>query len=915
MTRVGGEVRVVAPATRAPRPPRRPPGEPPSAELSMAMLATKLTPPRISVRQVDRPRLFDLLEAGTEQLLTLVSAPAGAGKTTLLASWTASSRRPPGPVAWLSLDSGDNDAATFWAYTLAALCESGAVPSDSMLRKLAPQPGSAERFLPQLVRGLAELPAPVVLVLDDFHDITETAVLEGLEFLLRHAPARLRLVLATRVDPTLPLQRLLVSGHLVQVRAADLAFTVPEVAELLAECEDPPQLSEDDLALLQARTEGWAAGLRLAALSLQRQPDAHRFVTEFAGDDRSIADYLTLEVLNRQPEDLRSFLLRTCIVDELDGELADTLTGGRDGESTLARLERTNGFVVGVGARRSSYRYHPLFAEYLRHQLRLESPEQAARLHRSAAGWYAARGLAMKAIQQALMAKDWRLAADLMARHGPSLVLRGDTGTLGDLVRRLPADMVQADPELALLGAADQLVRDEPEAAAAHLLAESRRAELLSEERRHRFDLLLAIVNTALAWRVGDVDQALVTGEQALASPAQPGIDGGDDDARAILLSTVGSAALWAGHLDGAELHLREGLAVALRADLVLQQFACLSQLAFLYAMRGELEDALRWGTKAAEVAAEQNWSSLTEAAAGYLALAWVHYYRDDLGEASRHAEQAAASGAGWRPMTLGLAILRARLQRARGDMDGALDTVAAAHRDLTGWIPPLHLWRWLVLTEAELRSAAGRQSASAIGKRLEESGPLSGGEAVMLARLHLAERDPAAAAATLAFCLDGDPSAGFLMVPAEAWLLDALASDELADHDRAAMSLERALSLAKRGGLRRSFLDAGAPARSLLARYRQRVPTSWSYLDELLQASTEAAGVTVPAPRLIEHLTDREQVVLHYLPSQMTYEEIASDLYISLNTVKTHAYGIFRKLGVSGRREAVRSARELHLL
>jgi LuxR family maltose regulon positive regulatory protein len=293
-----------------------------------------------------------------------------------------------------------------------------------------------------------------------------------------------------------------------------------------------------------------------------------------------------------------------------------------------------------------------------------------------------------------------------------------------------------------------------------------------------------------------------------------------------------------------------------------------------------------------------------------------VHYYRDDLGEASRHAEQAAASGAGWRPMTLGLAILRARLQRARGDMDGALDTVAAAHRDLTGWIPPLHLWRWLVLTEAELRGAAGRgRSASAIRKRLEESGPLSGGEAVMLARLYLAERDPAGAAATLAFCLDGDAPAGFLMVPAEAWLLDALASDALADHDRAATSLERALGLAEHGGLRRSFLDAGAPARSLLARYCQRVPTSWSYLDELLRASTEAAGVTVPEPRLIERLTDREHVVLRYLPSQMTYEEIASDLYISLNTVKTHAYGIFRKLGVSGRREAVRSARELHLL
>jgi LuxR family transcriptional regulator, maltose regulon positive regulatory protein len=246
----------------------------------------------------------------------------------------------------------------------------------------------------------------------------------------------------------------------------------------------------------------------------------------------------------------------------------------------------------------------------------------------------------------------------------------------------------------------------------------------------------------------------------------------------------------------------------------------------------------------------------------------------------------------------------------------GSLNTVAAAHRELTGWRPPVYQWRWLVLTEADLRSAAGQpQSASAIRNSLEESGPLSGGEAVVLARLHLAERDPAAAAATLAPCLDGTAPGGFLTVPAEAWLLDALTSDALADHDRAATSLERALRLAEHGGLRRSFLDAGAPARSLLARYRQRIPISWSYLDELLQASAEGAQVTVSAPRLIEHLTEREHTVLQYLPSLMTYEEIAADLYVSLNTIKTHAYGIFRKLGVTGRRQAVRSARELHLL
>jgi LuxR family transcriptional regulator, maltose regulon positive regulatory protein len=907
-------VDTTAPRKRSPRGARPRPDQRPTAEVGRTLLGTKLTPPSTAFRQVARSRLFELLDAGTQQLLTLVSAPAGAGKTTLLAAWS-SSRQPPGPVAWLSLDARDNDAVGFWAYALAALCRSGAVPSDSSLWALAPQPDSDDAFLSMLVSGLAELPTPIVLILDDLHDITDARVLEGLEFLLRHGPPQLRLVLATRVDPPLSLQRLLVSGQACQVRAADLAFTVAEVAELLA--DHHPGLSEDDLTLLQVRTEGWAAGLRLAALSLKGQPDPHRFVTELAGDDTSIADYLTREVLERQPEALRSFLLRTCIVEELNGDLADELTGGHGGESMLAHLERANGFVVAVGPRHRSYRYHQLFAELLRYRLRQEAPDGVDRLHRRAAGWYAERGLAVNAIQHALLAKEWRYATDLIVKHGPSLVLRGEAASLRDLIGRLPADQIQADPELVLLGATDRAARGDPEAATADLLAGPQHALLLDEERRGRFALLVATVRSALAWQSYDLDQVLIAGQEALALQSRVGTDGLDEHARAILRFNIGAAALWAGHLDDAELHLREGLAVAQRLESGSLQLACLSQLALLHALRGELDEAFRSGTNALGLAEEHGWTSSVQAAGGYLALGWVFYYRDDLGEASRYADQAAAvSGVAWQPMTLVVAILQARLQRARGDLSGSLDTVAAARQALTGWRPPTHLWRWLVLTEAELRSGAGQlQSVDALRMSHDGGGPLLGGEAMVLARLHFAEGDPAGAAATLASCLDGAAPGGFLMVPAEAWLLDALVSDGLADHDRAAASLERALSLAEHGGVRRSFLDAGAPARSLLARYRRRVPAFWSYLDELLQASAESAQVTVTAPRLIDHLTEREHTVLRYLPSMMTYDEIASDLYVSLNTVKTHAYGIFRKLGVTGRRQAVRTARELHLL
>ena len=832
---------------RKPRPRPHRPADQQSAETEPPLLATKLTAPAIPVRVVSRPRLLALLDDGAQQLLTLVSAPAGAGKTTLLAAWSSKGQRP-GPSAWLSLDPGDNEPARFWAHALGALCRSGAVPASSALRSLAPRPGSEQTFLPLLVRGLAELPTPVVLILDDVQELTDASVLQELEFLLRHAPPQLRLVLATRVDPPLPLQRLRISGQVAQLRQADLAFTTAEAADLLAACDHQPKLSEDDLALLQARTEGWAAGLRLAALSLQDQPDPHRFVAEFAGDDQSIADYLVGEVLDRQPEELRSFLLRTCIVEELDGDLADALTGGHDGKWTLARLAQANIFVQALGSRGRTYRYHQLFAGLLRCELRRKAPDEVAELHRRAAHWYASRGRVIDAIEHALTAGDGREAADMMVEHGLSLILRGEAATLDHLVGRLPAELVQSDPELALLAASDRIMSADHETASAHLRLAQQREGLVDQDRRGRFVVLLAVLRSAVAWPVGDVDEVLAAGHEALAVLAPAGACGGDDG-RAVTLSNLGAAELWAGDLDAAEVHLREGQAVALRAGLGSLQLSCMSQLAVLHAMRGALGQALRLGTSAVELAAQHGWSSSVQAAGSYLALAWVHYQRDDLVEASRYLDQAAAmSEVDLQPVNLAVAILQARLQRARGDVAGALATLASARRNLTGWRPPAHLWRWLILTEAELRSAGGpTQPARELLETLDQSVPLDAGEAAVLARMQLAEDDPTGAAATLASCLDG-AALSDQVAPVDAWLVDALASDTLADRDRAAASLERALTLAEREGFRRSFLDAGAPARSLLARYRHRVPSCWSYLDELLQASAESAWMAAVA-------------------------------------------------------------------
>ncbi len=911
--------------TRASSPARRADDRHP-AKTGMPLLASKLAIPDMPSGLVSRPRLFALLDTGVRGRVSLVTGPAGAGKTMLLGSWLASDR-PPWPVAWLTLDAGDNDPTRFWSYVLAALCRSGAVPADSVLQTLSPGPQVDEALLPLLAGGLEALPSPVVLVLDDVDELTDQTVLDGIEFLVRHAPPQLRLVLAGRTDPLLPLQRLLVSGALTQLRAAELAFTVAEVAELLADDDYRPQLSDQDLVLLQARTEGWATGLRLAALSLQRQPDPHRFVAELAGDDRSIADYLVTEVLERQPPELRAFLLRTCVVTA--------------GERTLAGLERVGAFVVALGSRRDWYRYHALFVGLLRYELRRQAPHEVGMLHRRAASWYATHGRPVDAIGQAVVVEDWRLAADLIAEHGLGLSMRGQSELFRKLLGRLPAEAVRSNPELALLTAAEQITSHHGTEAQAWLQLAQEQQRLLPDDRRQQFALILALCRLTGARQAGDLDAVLAAGRELLALQGQAGAASGetDDDALAVTLSCLGTAELWTGDLAAAEAHLWDGHTAAVRAGLDPPRLSCLSQLAVLQAMRGRLGQAVQLGQAAVELAAERGWSS-GRAAGAHLALGWVHSCRDDLPAAGRALDQAAAASQATceRPLAVATGIMQARLRHAQRDLAGSLAMLETTRENLAGWEPPSFLARWLAATEAELRIAAGdTESARVLVKGLltdaDEDGrqpawdvqPVAW-EAVALARLQLAEGDPAGASRSLLPFLDGATSAGATSAGAaptgdprtlvDAWLLDALAGDALDDADRAASSLGRALDLAEREGLRRPLLDASAPVRALLARHGGQVTSVWPFLDELLHGPVRPLpAVAAPMPVRIEPLSRREQVVLHYLPSMLTYREIAPELYISVNTLKSHVRSILRKLGVATRRDAVSRARQLKLL
>jgi LuxR family transcriptional regulator, maltose regulon positive regulatory protein len=877
----------------------------------MPLLASKLIVPSMPGRVVERSRLFKLLDAGVERPVTLVAAPAGSGKTLLLTSWMSATSRP-GEVAWLSLDQGDNDPVRFWAYVLAALGRSGAVQ---------PSPRDDHALLASLLHGLEELASPVVLVLDDVHELTEPRVLNGLDFLIRNAPPQLRLVLSTRADPPLALHRLLVSGQLTQLRAGDLAFTVPEVDELLAGYDFRPRLSDDDLAVLQARTEGWAAGLRLAAVSMQHQPDLHRFVMELAGDDRSLAGYLVSEVLEQQPAEQRSFLLRTCVVDELSGELADALTGRDDGERTLARLERANAFVMALGSRHEWYRYHPLFAELLRYQLRREAPHEAIELRHRAARWYAGHGRPADAVQQAATVGDWGHAAELIAEHGLGRALQGQEQAFRDLLDRLPADVVRLDPELALLSAAQRIAAADDGAEAPLQLAREQE-RLLAAERRPRFALVLATCRLLRASRAGDHDEALAAGGAALAAHGQLGGDaavgGVAAAARAVALAGLGTAELWTGELDAAGVHLQEGQAAALGAGLDDLQLDCLSKLALVQAAGGRLGLAIRTG-EAALGPAGQHGGTPPAVAGALLALAWARYQRDDLAIAGGYLERA-AEGAGAVPdraLRAAIKILRGRLCHAQGDPAGALAELAAARRELGDWGPPRLLARWLATAEAELQLAAGDAGpATALLESFGNGDPVEQPEVVARARLQLALHDPAAAVATLSPFLDAATPATDLDTSIRAWLLHALASHALDRVDQAASSLRQAIDLAEPEEHRRTFLDAGAPGRALVVRYRDWIDVSWPFLDELALASLDPAPAVVsPMPVLIEALSERERAVLRYLPTMLTFVEIGSELYISVNTTKSHVRSIYRKLGVVGRRDAVRRARQLQLL
>jgi LuxR family transcriptional regulator, maltose regulon positive regulatory protein len=899
------------------------PGElPTDATDTAGLLTTKLMVPVPRWRPLARRRLFGLLDEGVTGPLTLLAAPAGYGKTLLLTTWTTDAR-PPGPVAWVRVGPGDDQPPQFWAHVLAALRGAEVVPPDGLLAGLSPQAEIGDGFLHAFVAGLFELARPVVLILDDLYEASGQAVTGQLRFLLRHAPSQLRLVVATRADPPLHLHRLRVAGQLSEIREADLAFTLEEAGALLA--DHGVQLSGEELETLWRRTEGWAAGLRLAALSMRGQSQPGRFVADLAGDDRAIAGYLVEEVLAAQPPELRRFLLRTAVADRLSGDLADALTGGSDGARVLARLEREHVFTSASGPNRTWYRYHPLFAELLRAELRYEHAADLPDLHRRAATWYAANAQPVPAVRHALAAGDVDHAAGLLATGWAAMLAQGQAGVLAELVSRLPGDRVRSTPELAVVAALSRLALGRLEEADAWLgLAVAAEPRLATDAGRGGPGARQP--RTGAAMRLARLYRARLVGDVADAGPATqlPPAPSDDDDQRTLGDALLGVAQLWSGQLEAAEASLEQARADAERTGRPVVALGATAHLALVEGVRGRLGRAVELGLAATEQASGVDWSASPQLAGAHLALAVAAYHRDELAAATAALDRAARSAlAGDRPLRLAAAVLGAFMAAGTGRQDaaqalGRLDAVLAA----TGGRPPRLLAAAARAGRAKLLAATGDEEAALATLGPGDTG-LSPVEALVLARLQLARGDPAAAGRALAPLLAGGPGqpAPELPLAIEAHLLDALAGQELAD-TAAAHSLRRALDLAAPEGYRRVFVEGGAPVRVLLADHLHCDNTHHLLVGSLLERLRMAAGPAGPAAgrpaapaTLVVPLSEREQVVLRYLSSRLSAGEIADELYVSLNTVKTHIKSIYRKLDTNRRWDAVKRARQLQLL
>jgi LuxR family maltose regulon positive regulatory protein len=879
-------------------------------------------------RIVSRRALFELL--GRAERITQVSAPAGSGKTLLLRSWIGAAGLADS-TAWVSVQSEERNPQGFWISVLSALKQTAA--GSIAMRPLSAAPDlDGWVVVERLLQDLESLQDRVWLVIDDVHELRSAEVLRQLELLLMRAPPELRCVLVTRHDVRLGLHRLRLTGEVTEIRAASLRFTLDEARTLFGAAG--VELPTSALTLLHARTEGWAAGLRLAALSLTGHPDPEQFAAEFSGSERTVAEYLLTEVLERQSEEVRRLLLRTSILDRVSGELADVLTGGSGAERILQDLEEAGAFVVSLDGRRSWFRYHRLFADLLQLELRHTEPGELPALHAAAAGWYAQNGYPAEAVRHAQAARDWSLAARLLSDHWVDLDLGGQAATARELLTAFPADITAADAELIALTAAAELAAGSLEEAERQLALAVQRSASVPAGRRGRLEVMLTVLRLYLARQRGDLPAVAEAADRLLAavdSPEEPQLSLGED-LRALTLISLGTAEVWALRFKDANQHLEQGVALAHWIGRPYLEVIGLAHGAELAALRSYTRGAQR-SRQAIELARQHGWGDEPFVAVAYTVLGGAMVSQGQLAEGERWLRHAART---LRPdvepaVGMHLHYARGGLEMARGRHADAIAAFRAARRLAETLMSPHTLatpMRAHMLQALVLLGETGRveRSLASLDPRERDGGEMCNA----IALLRLAQHDPQRATATLAPVLDGSVRVHPVWVVAAA-LLEAIARDEIGDPDAAGRAVERALNLAEPDLMLFPFLIYPVPA--LLERHALDCANHAPLVHEILTLLSPPAGAPWgppggpggmespqnrgdlggSPPQLA--LSQSETRVLRYLPTNLSTLEIARELSVSVNTVRTHIRHVCGKLGAHGRTEAVARARALGLL
>lgn len=901
-----------------------------------ALLKTKLALPVARPNLVPRLGLISWMEIAIRRPLTLISAPAGFGKTTLLYDWIRHSQQ---PVAWLSLDVGDNALSQLWRYVIAALHECyPAIDSHALAVLQAPQPREIESVLIALINAIAAAPHDVLLVLDDYHVISNPAIHQAVTFVVDHAPAQLHLVIASRTDPPLPLARFRARGVMAELRDADLRLNHAESLAFLTQTMGLA-LSAEDAATLSERTEGWIVGLQLAALSMQRRADTHDFIAALRGSHHYILDYLTDEVLRQQPAPVQSFLLRTAILDRLCGSLCDAVADVDESWAMLRALEHANLFIIPLDDERRWYRYHQLFADALRVRLQQTAPEQLATLHGRAALWYAANGWATQAVSHALAAGDLEHAAHLIERTARTMLMRGEHTTLLEWFTALPDPLIVARPELNLARAWALLQWGQSAAVEPYLrdieralqrsygdTAMLRGADTAQELEHMRAEVLA--IRAHMAATKGDTSAAI-----ELIYHASEQLPRENLLARADLLLSLGRVRQACDDLSAASAAFAEAVAISRAGGNVRAWALAVHLLADIHIALGQLHRAAELYQRALRVITAQGWQELPATSAIHVGLGDLMYEWNELAAAERHlttGTRLASEGGETAILIRGYTGL-SRMRTAQGNPSAATEFLQKAVQLMPG--PSLMAFQaWLHLAWGDSVTAVrwvktcGLHTGDAPTYTREM-------EYCLLVRVLVAQ---GAAYRTLGLlgrlrgAAEQGGRAGSLV---QILLLQALVYETLGDSAQALVALQQALTIAEAEGYIRTIIDAGGPIGALLAklrrhlqrRRREQPAPSLVYVTRLLlilneqenASSAVSAGgqpdrITYP---LIEPLTERECEVLGLLAAGCSSQQIAEQLVITISTVKAHIHNIYGKLAVQSRTRAIAVAREHGLL